>query len=391
MKLWDAIVIGAGPAGCAAAYDLAKAGREVLLLDRAEFPRQKACAGGLTTKTLHALRYPVDPVVRQRLSQLRIERDAHHSTVLKRRADYCFMTVRQELDEYCFRQTLAAGAHFQRIRSISAIDESADRVEIRIAPFNDGGDGDPHGQTLRARYLLGADGVHSQVRQLTGTGDGWFWRAFALEANVKVANASSEELVFDFAPVRDGYGWIFPKGDHVNIGLYSYARDEKIDRARLAAYVRARYGNAPAEDVIGQYAGFGAAQHTIPATRVFLVGDAGGFADPLTGEGIYYAIVSGQAAAEAIETAWQRSVPVHIAFQKATEKLRDDLGLSTSGARWFYMHLDQGYRYLSMPLLKGMALRAFAEGVNLSKLASRVRKLKMVTSGPQSSRSSLLN
>jgi geranylgeranyl reductase family protein len=389
MKLWDAIVIGAGPAGCAAAYDLAKAGREVLLLDRAEFPRQKACAGGLTTKTLRVLRYPIDPVVRQRLSQLRIERDARHSTVLKRRADYCFMTVRQELDEYCFRQTLAAGAHFQRIRGISAIDETADRVEIRIASGDSGGDA--QGQTLHARYLIGADGVHSQVRQLTGSGDGWFWRAFALEANVRVANASSEELVFDFAPVRDGYGWIFPKGDHVNIGLYSYAREEKIDRARLAAYVRTRYGDAPAEDVIGQYAGFGAAQHSVPATRVFLVGDAGGFADPLTGEGIYFAIVSGQAAAEAIEAALHQGVPAHIGFQKATEKLRADLGLSTSGARWFYGHLDQGYRYLSMPLLKGMALRAFAEGVNLSKLASRVRKLKMAVPGAQSSHNSLLN
>src|SRR5580698_5654229 len=118
MKLWDAIVVGAGPAGCAAAYDLALAGREVLLLDRAEFPRQKACAGGLTLKTVRALRYSVEPIIRQQISHVRLEPDASQATVLRRRSSYCFMTVRRELDDYCFRQTLAVGAKFQRIRAI---------------------------------------------------------------------------------------------------------------------------------------------------------------------------------------------------------------------------------------------------------------------------------
>jgi geranylgeranyl reductase family protein len=392
MKLWDAIVIGAGPAGCAAAYDLAQAGREVLLLDRAEFPRQKACAGGLTTKTVAALRYPVDPVIRRSLNHLRIERDTDRSAVLRRRSDYCFMTVRKELDDYCFRQTLAAGAHFQRIRGLSAIREDENSVEITIATNTES-------QILRARFLLGADGVHSQVRQLThsaaesasGNDASWFWRAFALEANVKIPDAAAEDLVFDFAPVRDGYAWIFPKGDHVNVGLYSYAPDEKLDRARLSSYICARFGDVPAEDVIGQYAGIGAAQHKISATRIFLVGDAGGFVDPLTGEGIYFAVVSGQAAAEAIHHALRSSFPAQLRFQQATQKLRADLALSTSGARWFYSNLDQGYSYLSMHLLRGIALRAFAEGLNLSKLALAVQKLTTVRPRSQMAGNSLVN
>src|SRR5271170_208354 len=173
MKRWDAIVVGAGPAGCAAAYDLALAGHEVLLLDRAEFPRQKACAGGLTLKAVKALRYSIEPVVRQHVSHMRVERDASRSIVLRRRSPYCVMTVRQELDDYCFRQTIAAGATFQRIRAFTAITEDPSGVTM-IAD----------GQALKARFLVGADGVHSQVRQLTDRGDGWFWRAFALEANV---------------------------------------------------------------------------------------------------------------------------------------------------------------------------------------------------------------
>lgn len=364
MQTWDAIVVGAGPAGCAAAYDLAAAGREVLLLDRAIFPRQKACAGGLTLKTVKALRYSVDPVVRQKISNMRLERDGSRSSVLRRRSQYCYMTVRQEFDDYCLRQTLAVGAQFQHIRAIEGVSEDPSSVTLRA-----------DGQELRGRFLIGADGVHSRVRQLTDGGQGWFWRAFALEAVVPVADAAKQELVFDFAPVRDGYGWVFPKGDHVNVGLYSYAADEKIDRARLAAYIHSRFRTASAEEMIGQYAGFGAAQHKILPTRTFLVGDAGGFVDPLTGEGIYFAIVTGQAAAEAIKADLKCRATAHERFAQTTAKVRADLAVSTSGARWFYSNLDHAYRILSVRLLQPAILSAFANGFNPARLAGRVKKL----------------
>jgi len=369
MKIWDTIIVGAGPAGCATAYDLPAAGREVLLLDRAIFPRQKACAGGLTLKTVQALRYPIEPVVRQRISHMRLERDADKSTVLRRRSPYCYMTVRQELDDYCLRQTLAAGAQYKNIRTIEAISEDSSGVSLCV-----------DGEVLRARFVVGADGVHSRVRQLTDKGSGWFWRAFALEGTVPVPDATQQELIFDFAAVRDGYGWIFPKGDHLNVGLYSYSPDEKIDRSRLAAYVRSRLGGASADDVIGQYAGFGAAQHRIHPTRIFLVGDAGGFVDPLTGEGIYFAVATGQAAAEAIEADLAGRATAHERFSQGTAKIRADLGVTTSGAHWFYTNLDKAHRILSVRLLHSAVLSAFANGFNPSKFAARAKRLLPHTS-----------
>jgi geranylgeranyl reductase family protein len=366
MKLWDAIVVGAGPAGCAAAYDMARSGREVLLLDRAEFPRQKACAGGLTLKAMQALRYSIDPVVRERISDMHIERGPGNSAVLRRRSPYCFMTVRQDLDDYCLRQTLAAGANLQRIHALTGIREDSAGITV----LTDSGE-------LRTRFLIAADGVHSQVRQLAGLDSGWFQRGFALEAVLPMENAATQNLIFDFAPIRDGYGWIFPKGDHVNIGLYCYSGEEKIDRARLAAYVRHRYGNAArAGDVIGQYVGMGAAKHEITAGKVFLTGDAGGFVDPLTGEGIYFAIASGQAAAEAIESELRSGAQAHVHFAQATVKLRSNLAVATSAARWFYSHLDLGYRFIATPLLQSATLNAIANGLSLAKLAVRVRKLE---------------
>jgi len=364
MKLWDTIVVGAGPAGCAAAYDLAAAGRGVLLIDRADFPRQKACAGGLTLKTVRALRYSIEPVVRLKISHMRLERDAERATVLRRRAAYCFMTVRQEFDDFCLRRTLAAGAQFQRVRAVTAIAEGADEVAVTV-----------DGKVLRARFLIGADGVHSVVRQLTCVDAGWFWRGFALEAAVPVSDGAADDLIFDFAPVRDGYGWIFPKGDHLNIGLYSYANDERVDRARLGAYIRSRNCDVREDSVIGQFAGFGAAGHRPSAARIFLVGDAGGFVDPLTGEGIYFAVSSGQAAADAVDAALSSRALAHERFAQGTAKLRSDLAVSTSAARWFYANLDKAHRILSMRLLHGAVLNAFASGFHPGRLAARVRRL----------------
>jgi len=192
---------------------------------------------------------------------------------------------------------------------------------------------------------------------------------------VPVPDAAPQELVFDFAPVRDGYGWVFPKGDHLNIGLYSYSPNEKIDRARLNEYIRKRFDDASADEIIGQYAGFGAAQHKIVPTRIFLVGDAGGFVDPLTGEGIYFAVVTGQAAAEAINADLHGHATAHERFAQATAKVRADLATTTSGARWFYANLDSAYRILSLRLLQSVVLGAFANGFNPSKLASRVKKI----------------
>jgi flavin-dependent dehydrogenase len=274
------------------------------------------------------------------------------------------MTVRKELDDYCLRQTMGVGAQFTQIGAIETISEDSSGVTLRV-------DRD----TMRARFVVGADGVHSRVRQLTDKRDGWFWRGFALEGMVPFPDAAAQELIFDFAPVRDGYGWIFPKGDHLNVGLYSYSPEERIDRSRLADYIRSRCGSAAAEDVIGQYAGFGAAQHKIAATRIFLVGDAGGFVDPLTGEGIYFAVASGQAAARAIETSLHDGVAAQNVFAQGTAQLRADLAMTTSAARWFYRNLDQACQILSISLLHSTILKAFANGFNPAKLAGRVRRL----------------
>ena len=134
-RLWDAMVVGAGPAGCAAAYDLAAEGRSVLLLDKHDFPRPKACAGGLTSKAVQALRYSIKPVVREVVHRIRLEDERSSSSpaqaiVLKSREPICVMTVRAELDAYCLSKTIAAGACFRKIAGVRQIARCGDEVHL---------------------------------------------------------------------------------------------------------------------------------------------------------------------------------------------------------------------------------------------------------------------
>lgn len=364
MERWDAIVVGGGPAGCAAAYDLARAGRSVLLLDRAEFPRPKACAGGLTRKSLLALRYSVAAVTHETVSQICVEKGSGERATLSSRSSVCAMTVRQELDAFCLEQTLGVGASFRRVGTIAGIETASHEVVIRSEL-----------ESFRGRFLIGADGVNSRVRQLTcGSHPAWFRRGFALETEVRPRDGNRSDLVFDLGAVQRGYGWIFPKRDHLNVGLYTEAGGEKLDRAELMAYVGTRFGEAADGKTLGQYLGFGAESAPPAEGRIFLVGDAGGFADPLTGEGIYGAIASGQAAAAAIECEFQGAGAASRAFGSLTARLRRDLHLSASGARWFYSNREAGFRVLTAPIFRGVVLNAYANGTKIAALANAIRR-----------------
>jgi len=312
---------------------------------------------------VRALRYSIAPVVRQNVDRMVLEeRDSSRIPVRKRKS-ICVMTERSELDAYCLGKTIEAGAVFRRVRGIVNISEGADAVVVTTQD-----------EVICGRFLVGADGVNSQVRRMTGDG-GWFRTAFAIEACVP-RDAVQDDLVFDFAPVMAGYGWVFPKRDHVNVGLFSFDRDEKLNRSRLSAYIAQRFGEgAQAEKFIGQHAGFGAAQHRVENERVFLVGDAGGFVDLLTGEGIYGAVVSGQAAAAAVLADLEKKATAKETFIRQTENLRKNLHIAERAAASFYANPQRGFSAMKMPLLRSAILKSYADGLDLGAIVQMARRL----------------
>jgi geranylgeranyl reductase family protein len=364
MDAWDAIVLGAGPGGCAAAYDLAVAGQSVLLLDKSDFPRPKACAGGLTIKAVKTLRYPIEPVVRTVVRRVQLESEGL-STSLRSREPICVMTVRAEFDEYCLSKTIGVGADFRKISAVREITRSESGVQLTTG---DAG--------YRARFLIGADGASGQVRRFCGNG-GWFSPGFALEVQTSMPKGEVD-LTFDFGSVPQGYAWVFPKGDHLNIGVYSQSCSAGLTRSGLLRYVKQRLGVDAADHVTGQYLGMGAEASGVDYVRadlrdrVLLVGDAGGFVDRLTGEGIYGALLSGQAAAGAVLAELRGDGSATEVFAASVRGYRQTLRFSARAAGAFYRNPERGFRAMRLPLVRRTMVRTYTHGLNVNSLAMRV-------------------
>lgn len=351
MDRFDVIVVGAGPAGCAAAYDLADAGLSVGLLDRKAFPRAKPCAGAVTVKALKRLRYSIAPVVRWVARDLEVSLGRERERRFESRHPVAALTVREDLDAFCLEATRARGADFRVARDISVIDEDEAGVSVVAAG----------GEVFRAAFVVGADGVNSRVRRLVG--DGRAGRAWALEGRVDAGAVHGPiEIRFDFACAPGGYGWIFPKGDHLNVGLYTQQPQITFGAAELVAYARRAVGTTKVEGIVGHPLGVGGEAYVPGRRRVFLAGDAAGMAERLLGEGIHNAIKSGQMAAEAIIGEFRRGSDAQKAYAKRLGALKADLKTCARMSRRFYGHQNLGFRGLCALPVRASLMRGFAAG-----------------------------
>ena len=286
METWDVIVAGAGQAGCAAAWDLAAGGARVLLLHGGP-DRAKPCAGGLTIKALRRYRFAIDEVIRERVERMRLGHDGRGTVEVSAASTFCVMTHRRELDDLCRRRARERGAVW-RVDGVRSLRQDTDGATLTMA----GGD------TLRARWLIAADGAHSPIRRLL-QGQSPVPGAMALEAHVPRDAARSYPLMtLDFQTVPGGYGWLFPKGDHINVGLYVHHRDRaRLTRDRLADYARRALGSDALEQVGGYPLGTWLTRRPPRCGRVLFAGDAARAADCMTGEGIAQALETGELAA----------------------------------------------------------------------------------------------
>ena len=401
---YDVIVVGAGPAGTAAAYRLVSDGLRVLLLDRHEFPREKPCAGGLTLKTLALMPYSVGSVIEHVTTGLDIGISTKAGTDIRRfdrGNDICAFAVRAKFDAFNLKKTIEKGAVFKVVRSIKSIAQAQgpgqgpSRGQAQgqgQGPERDHGQGqdfvalDCDGQVIRAKYLIGADGANSRVRRLVmkngdttraaagaagerksvvkNTG---FYRGFALEGIVPFSKLETRPYAEFLLGVADnGYGWVFPKGDHANVGVFTNDVDTTLSKAMLRDYAQARLGVDDVAHITGFPLGFGGENFWQVAGRVVLVGDAGGFAEPLLGEGLHNAVKSGQAAGQAIVDIemGQSGGSLGDRFEALSKPIRKDIKRCCDIAhRVLYPRLGGlGGRMLMHPLSRYALLKGFAAG-----------------------------
>jgi geranylgeranyl reductase family protein len=343
----DVLVVGAGPAGCSAALDLKKAGLSVLLLDKAEFPRVKPCGGALTMKSLNALRFSVEPVIRHVCFGLNVGLRFDRPKTFPSKYPVAALTVRSEFDQFCLDRCLQQGVGFNVIAPIESLarEDGVWHVVTRDAAY-------------RARFLVAADGANSRVRSLLEL-DQERKHGFAVETSVPYAGAKTVPMQMDFGVVDHGYAWLFPKRDHLSVGLFTLS--STIDRAqeKLADYCRRRTGLGVGPELRGFRMPYGGRvlRHAADS-NLFLVGDAAGLVDPLLGEGIYNAIRSGQLAAQAILDIMSTEKDT---YSTRMREITLDLTSSALDSRMFYRDIDRGYRHLTLrpvrfSLMKGMAM-----------------------------------
>ena len=349
----DVIVVGAGPSGCSAAWDLTAKGLRVLLVDRTEFPRKKTCAGGLTVKAVRALRYSIAPVIQRTVCNLSVSCRMRHLKLFKGIDPICHMTERSAFDYFCLKKAVDAGACFAVVKRIDQIVES-DRSVSLIA---DGG-------SLRARFLIGADGAHSRIRRLTGRFAG-FRHGFAVEGLVDRAPPSDLNMSFDFSRVAGGYGWVFPKAGHINVGLYTLRSNVRITRQDLVDYAVRRIGRPVPTRISGSPLGMGGWRYRPGRGRVLLVGDAAGLVDPLLGEGLYHAIISGQEAAAAIADAMDTGSDACKAYAKGLRPIQRDLIFALAASAAFYRLPGMGHLLLVSPPARIALMTGFSQGLSL--------------------------
>jgi len=349
---FDVIVVGAGPAGCGAAYDLASAGRKTLLLDKAVFPRIKPCAGALTIKAVRALPFDVSPIVRRSCAAMKLSL-GESSRTLGNGESVAVMTVRQEFDEYFVRQCVGRGVTF-----------CCGHRLIALARNDFGWDVQTTAGTFRGKFLIGADGANSQVRKLLSPKNPLRF-GVALETCIPTNRAGDYEMEFDFRPIDHGYAWIFPKHDHLNVGLYTLNPTLPQAREKLERFVLQKTGRRITGPIHGHKIPFNGRAFQQRWDDACLVGDAAGMIDPFLGEGIYNALRGGQLAAEAILRA---GLAGRADFSAAIGEINRDLASYDSETRRFYSNIQRGYRRLVRWPLGQLLVKGFAAGWPVSRI-----------------------
>lgn len=304
-ETFDVVVIGGGPAGATAAHDLARAGRSVLLLDRAG--RTKPCGGAIPPRLIKDFAIP-DALLVARATSARMVSPKDEKVDIPIDNGFVGMVNRDQFDEWLRERAAASGAQ-RRVGDFERITRDADGVSL--VHFEARSASDKRARVsvrVRARAIVGADGAKSAVARQTVPGAERTKYVFAYHEILRTPstpptgfNPSRCDVYYRGALSPDFYGWVFPHGDTMSVGTGS--ADKGFSLRTAVGGLRAAAGLVGAETLRRE----GAPIPMKPLPRwdngrdVVLAGDAAGVVAPASGEGIYYAMYGGRLAADAVE------------------------------------------------------------------------------------------
>nr|WP_052488483.1 geranylgeranyl reductase family protein [Streptomyces sp. 150FB] len=295
--VWDVVVVGAGPAGASAAYAAAVAGRKVLLLEKAELPRYKTCGGGIIGPSRDSLPPGFELPLKDRVHAVTFSLNGKLARTRRSKRMIFGLINRPEFDASLVEHAQKAGAELRTGATVTRVEQHGPAVPDRrtvAVVLADGG-------TVLARAVIGADGSASRIGAHVGVKLDQV--DLGLEAEIPVPATVAEDwagrVLIDWGPLPGSYGWVFPKGDTLTVGVIS-ARGEGAATKRYLEDFVARLGLAGFEPSVssGHLTRCRSDDSPLSRGRVLVCGDAAGLLEPWTREGISFALRSGRLAGE---------------------------------------------------------------------------------------------
>ena len=295
-RLWDVIVIGGGPSGATAARELAGAGHSVLLLER--HSRIKPCGGAVPLRLIEDFQIP-DHLLVAKVGAARMVAPSGRTVDMPIESGFVGMVDREHFDEWLRERAASHGCARLRaeFRTITPVESCA------AEPFHYRVDCAGQGVSLRARTVIGADGAHSSVarQRIAHAGRGRYVAAYhEIVRSPPGRDGARCEVHYDGRVSPDFYGWVFPHGDTTSVGVGSARRGFSLRRATQRLRQSARLESAETLRREGAPIPLRPLRRWDDGRGVILAGDAAGVVAPASGEGIYYAMLSGQLAAHAL-------------------------------------------------------------------------------------------
>ena len=329
----DAVIIGGGPAGSSCGIYLQHCGVSNMIIDKQSFPRDKLCAGLMTEKTYRLLSKLIktavgtdvpDDIFCDRSKRIKLfykDEPLTDSTV----SGLFRLVFRRGFDNYLIETYKKTGGVLYENRTVTEYELDNNTLIL------------DNGDTVKYKYLIGADGALSPTRKALGYKSPEY--IFCTETFVpKTDDFNDNSIRIYFGYLNKGYVWVFPHGDTLCVGLGDEYRKKTEYEKVLRDFILSNGLDNTDFKIKGAFIPYGeCVDQSRGYKNAVLIGDAGGFADQITGEGLYFALCTGEAAANAVVNALSGKADFKKEFIKQTGKFADIVRHSAKKGKMFYM------------------------------------------------------
>ncbi len=337
MKFYQTVIIGGGPAGASLGFLLQKEGISNCIIDNQKFPRNKLCGGLLTEKTVSLLEntyethhFPFEKIT----STVDLFIGTQKLSSVNAKSSF-YLVERKEFDNFLIEQYKIKGGILYEDTQVQKINQEKRQLVLK------------NGEIINYCILVGADGANSQVRKMLSPN--YHPNALCLEANYSSKFVNDNICVY-FATIRNGYGWCFPKNRHYTIGIGGKIKKNKNIKEAFIAFSENIGKTISKNEIKGALVPFGEYVKNPCKNNILLVGDAAGLVDPITGEGLYFAIRSSQIAFQSINNYIRNKVPLNRSYNRAIKEIHSIINDAKLFTKIFF---NESTRDFFLTLVKG--------------------------------------